>query len=233
MELRAIIWAWETALARALEHEPSLGRALRRSCRPVAAERRNDGRLTLVLGCWWPPDLHRLRQPAEGPRLDAALSEYLGDQVEVLVVPWPGGMAPPAPDPEPADVLPPDLLHGLPRAAREAAGPCESALQRLLFARAWARGVRLTCQHPVLNFRLDFAVPSARVAAEVVGWHGPRADRTARWEREQHLGSEAWRVLYFSGEEVHRDADRCAEQLASAVAARGGQPRGGRPGRPR
>jgi very-short-patch-repair endonuclease len=158
-------------------------------------------------------------------RLEAALSEYLGDQVNAVVVPWPGGMAPPAPDPEPTEVPAPDVLQGLPRAAREAAATCESALQRLLFARAWARGLRLVCQYPVLNFRLDFAVPSARVAAEVVGWLGPRPDRTARWEREQDLGSESWRVLYFSGEQVHREAERCVERIEAAV--------GGRPGRRR
>ena len=86
-----------------------------------------------MLGCWWPPDLNDLRQPASMSRLDAALSEFLDDQVRTTLVPWPGGMAPPQPGPEPDEVEPPDVLAGLPPQAREAAQPCESALQRLLF----------------------------------------------------------------------------------------------------
>src|SRR5215216_5384588 len=174
MELRRVVWSWETALARLVEREPPLGRSARRSCRPIAAERRDDGRLTLVLGCWWPPDLNDLGQPVGVSRLDAALSEFLDDQVRTILAPWPGGMAPPQPGPEPDEVAPPDILAGLPDEAREAARACESALQRLLFARAWARGLQLACQYPALNYRLDFALPRARVGAEVVGWEGPR-----------------------------------------------------------
>jgi very-short-patch-repair endonuclease len=218
VELRRVIWSWETALVRLLEREAPLGRATRRSCRPIAAERRADGRLTLVLGCWWPPDLNELRQPSNLPRLDAALSEFLDDQVTTTLAPWPGGMAPPQPEPEPDEVEPPDVLAGLPPEAREAARPCESALERLLFARAWARGLRLVCQYPALNYRLDFALPRARVGAEVIGWEGPRPGRTARWEREQQLGAEAWRVLYFSGAEVHREVERCVDELLAAQA---------------
>jgi very-short-patch-repair endonuclease len=217
VELRRVIWSWETAVARLLEREPGLGQAARRSCRPIAAERKEDGRLTLALGCWWPPDLAELRQPAGTSRLDAALSEFLDDQVRTQVVAWPGGMAPPQPGPEPDEVAPPDILAGLPPEAREAARPCESALERLLFARAWARGLRLVCQFPALSYRLDFALPRERVGAEVIGWEGPRPGRTARWEREQQLGAEAWRILYFSGAEVHRNVEHCVDALAAAT----------------
>jgi len=215
VELRRVIWSWETAILRLLEREPSLGRAARRSCRPIAAERKDDGRLTLVIACWWPPDLADLHSPASISRLDADLSEFLDDQVRTRVVPWPGGMAPPRPGPDPEEVPPPDVLAGLPLEAHEAARVCESALQRLLFARAWARGLRLVCQYPALNYRLDFALPQARVGAEVIGWDGPRPGRTDRWEREQQLGAESWRILYFAGQEVHRDVERCVDQLVA------------------
>jgi very-short-patch-repair endonuclease len=218
MELRRVIWSWETALLRLVEREPALGRATRRACRPIAAERRDDGRLTLVLGCWWPPDLRQLEQPASLSRLDAALSEFLDDQVQSRLAAWPGGMAPPEPGPEPDEVAPPDILGGLSAEARQAAQPTESALQRLLFAHAWRRGLRLVCQYPALNYRLDFALPRARVGAEVIGWDGPRAGPTARWERQQRLGAEAWRVLYFSGAEVHCRVERCVDRLEAASA---------------
>ena len=82
MELRRVVWAWETALLRLVEREPSLGRAVRRSCRPIAAERRADGRLTLAIASWWPPDLHELRVPASISRLDSALSEFLFERLD-------------------------------------------------------------------------------------------------------------------------------------------------------
>jgi very-short-patch-repair endonuclease len=223
MELRRVVWAWETALVRLVEREPLLGRAARRSCRPIAAERRADGRLTLTLASWWPPDLHELRVPASISRLDSALSEFLDDQVRTTIVAWPGGMAPPEPEPDPDEVAPPDLLAGLPPEAREQASACESALQRQFFAQAWRQGLRLVPQHPVLNYRLDFAAPRDRVGVEIVGWEGPRPGRTDRWEREQQLGAESWRILYFSGQEVHSDVDRCVQALARAVRGSGGR----------
>jgi very-short-patch-repair endonuclease len=68
-----------------------------------------------------------------------------------------------------------------------------------------------------LNYRIDFALPRERVGVEIIGWEGPRPGRTDRWEREQHLGAEAWRILYFSGAEVHRDAVRCVKVLGAAL----------------
>jgi very-short-patch-repair endonuclease len=213
VELRRVVWAWETVLLRLLERDAAIGRATRRSCRAVAAERRDDGRLTLALGCWWPPDLELLRQPATHARLEAALGEFLDDQVRLALVAWPGGMAPPRPGLEPDEVAPPDVLAGLPSEARETAAACESAIERLFFACAWRRGLRLTPQYPVLNYRIDFALPSERLGAEIIGWDGPRPRRTARWERDQQLGAEAWQIVYFSAAEVHRDAERCVAEL--------------------
>lgn len=216
MELRRVIWAWETALARLVEREPGLGRATRRSCRPIAAERRDDGRLTLALGCWWPPDLELLRQPVSQAHLEAALSEFLDDQVRPVLAAWPGGMAPPQAI-EPDEVDPPDVLGEVSPDARAAARACESALERLFFAHAWRRGLRLVPQYPALNYRIDFALPRERVGAEIIGWDGPRPGRTDRWEREQHLGAEAWQILYFSGAEVHRAPGRCVDGLADTL----------------
>jgi very-short-patch-repair endonuclease len=219
MELRRVFWAWETALARLVESDPEIGRPLRRSARPIAAERELDGRLTLALGCWWPPDLTHLTRPQAEHRLQAALSQFLEDQVNLLLVAWPGAQAQVADEAAAQaaeEIPPPDPLDGLPRRAREAAARCESALQRHLFGAAWRRGLELTCQYPILNFRLDFALPGERVAAEVVGWHGPRPGQVARWEREQELGAESWRVLYFAGVAVYENVERCVDALVAA-----------------
>jgi very-short-patch-repair endonuclease len=178
-----------------------------------------DGRLTLVLGCWWPPDLAELREPVAVSRLDAALSEFLDDQLHTILVPWPGGVAAPS-EPEPEEVEPPDVLAGLPLEVRQQAAACESALERLFFARAWTSGLRLACQYPVLSYRLDLALAKVRVGAEIVGWLGPHPGRMARWEREQQLGAESWRVLYFAGREVHHNVDKCVAQIIEAAGER-------------
>ena len=208
MELRRIIWAWDTLVLRLDADVPELGRPLRRAARPIAAERYADGRLLVVLGCWLRPDLDYLSDPTVVERLGAALSPMLEDQILPQVVSWPAGMAPAEAASGP-DVAAPDLLAGLPEPARLEAGACESALQRWFYAQAYRRGLRLECQYVVGHYRLDFVLPRYRVAAEVAGWearHGPR-------EREQQLGAERWRVAWFAGQEVHADVDRCVAAL--------------------
>jgi very-short-patch-repair endonuclease len=227
MELRRIVWAWDTLVLRLADAEPELGRPLRRSCRPIAAERHLDGKLAVVLGCWWPADLAYLADPDVRERLDAAISPMLEDEIATEVVTWPAGMA--AADGAADDLPAPPLLNGLPEAGREAAERCESALQRWFYAHAYARGLRLETQHVVEHYRLDFALPRYRVGAEVDGWearHGPR-------EREQQLGLHRWRVLWFGGKEVHANVERCVADLLrvlprEAVAATPRPP--GRPG---
>jgi very-short-patch-repair endonuclease len=213
MELRRIIWAWDTIVLRLHADEPALGRPLRRSCRPIAAERYADGLLRVVLGCWWPADLDFLSDPDLGERLDAALGAMLEDRIGTTVVSWPSGMARGVAASGVDDLPAPDLLVGVPEAVRLEAASCESALQRWFFGRAYARGLRLQCQYVVEHYRLDFALPRFRIAAEVAGWearHGPR-------EREQQLGAQRWRVLWFAGQEVHADADRCVAALLRLV----------------
>jgi very-short-patch-repair endonuclease len=201
--------------------QPDLGLPLSRSFRPLAAERHPDGRLATVLGCWWAPDLALFEDPLMRERLDHTLGPMLEDQVETQVVEWPAGMARSAASEE--EVPAPDLMGSLPPDARAQADACEGPLQRWFFARAYAQGLRLECQHVIDHYRVDFALPHSRVAAEILGWearHGPR-------DRERGLGDRAWRVLWFAGEEVHADADRCVAALKRAMSSR---PRGPAPG---
>ncbi len=235
MELRQIVWAWETMLARLQHDAPELGRPLGRSVRPLAAERQLDGRLLLVLGCWWPPDLVALREPLVRERLAEVLGAMLEDQLVCELVSWPAGMARAA-GPEPETVPAPDLLAHLPDALRQEAARCESPLQRWFYARACRRGLRLQCQYVIGHLRLDFALPRFRVAVEVGGWEARRGPR----EREEQLGAERWRLIWFSGREVHADADRCVSELLRVLPRqattppprrRPAAPRGARPHR--
>ena len=207
MELRQIIQAWQTLVLRLDADEPRLGRPLRRAAHPLAAERSADGKLLVVLGCWLLPDLEFLTDPDVGEQIAAALSRMLEDEIVVKVVSWPSGMAQAPPDA--ADVPAPDLLAGVPEVARIEAANCESALQRWFYARAYRRGLRPEIQYVVGHYRLDFAVPRYRVAAEVAGWDARQGPR----EREFQLGAERWRVAWFSGHDAHADVDRCVSAL--------------------
>jgi very-short-patch-repair endonuclease len=199
-------------VARLSDEAPGLGKPLARSCRPIAAERHPDGRLLTVLGCWWRSDLTELEEPVALQRLGELLGSMLEDEITTRVVAWPAGMAN-SPGSEAGEVPEPDLLAGVPQRSRTDADRCESALERWLFARAYSRGVQLECQYVIDHYRVDFALPRFRVAAEVLGWETHQGPR----ERERRLGEHRWRVLWFSGEEVHADVDGCVTTLARSL----------------
>lgn len=216
IELRRVVWSWESALARLHQAQPDLAEPLLRSTRPVAAERSPDGGLELVLGSWWRPDFERLGDPEIRRQLEVSLSQVLDDPVRLSVVLWPGvgGEAPTKAPPNP-----PDTFRGLPPSARQAASSCESMLQRRFFAGAWRRGLRLECQRPVLIYRLDFVVPRTLLGVEILAW---KAHATvAGWERVRDLGAEGWRIISFTGEEVYEDVERCIDELEDQLRGSG------------
>ena len=220
MELQRVIWSWDMLTRRLAEAEPDLGRALIRSCRPTAAQRYRDGRLLVVMGCWWPIDLHYLDREAIRLRLNSSLGNMLTDKVVTAFVLWPGGAAPADSFEAEVEQIPaPDVLEGLPDEAREEAAKCESVVQRLFFAKAYKKGLRLRTQHTMLTFRLDFAIPERRMGAEVMGWDwrtGP-SGAIERRERQEQLEQRGWQILFFSGSQVVSDADRCVATFAKAM----------------
>ncbi|MCC7104322.1 MAG: hypothetical protein IT307_04200 [Chloroflexi bacterium] len=215
MELRRVVWDWSTVEQRLLQSNPELGWPIRRSCRPIAAERHLDGKLTLVLGCWLRADQEVLEQPRNAAQLERSLSQYLDDPTTPVLLPWPGGQLNDPGLVELEDLTPPDILIGLPREARLEAAACESAIERSVFAHAWRAGLRLRCQFQALSFRIDLAQPAARVGLEILGWEGPRG-RTDRWERFQELGSERWRIVSVSGRAAYESPVGCVEDLVRA-----------------
>lgn len=195
------------------DEAPGIGLPLGRSCRPLAAERYSDGRLLAVLGCWWAPDVADLEDPVALQRLGEMLGSMLEDEIIARVVTWPAGMARSAPTGDTGEAAEPDLLTGVAPDSRADADRCESPLERWLFARAYNRGLQLECQYVVDHYRVDFALPRFRVAAEVLGWDARQGPR----ERERRLGEQRWRVLWFSGQEVHADADSCVAALTRGL----------------
>ncbi|MDO8670650.1 MAG: hypothetical protein Q7O66_04375 [Dehalococcoidia bacterium] len=220
MELQRIVWSWDMLSRRLAQAEPEMGNALMRSCRPIAAQRYRDGRLLIVLGCWWPTDQKYLDREVIRSRLNNSLGAMLTDKVVTAFVLWPGGAAPAdSLEAEGDQITPPDVLEGLPEEAREEAAKCESVVQRLFFARARKKGIDLSCQYPMLTFRLDFAIPERRTGAEVMGWDwraGPSGSNERR-ERQEQLEQRGWQSLFFSGSQVVSDADRCVATFAKAM----------------
>lgn len=222
LELQRIVWSWDSLVDRLRDRESSFHLALRRSCRPLEAERSADGTLMLVLGCWWPADLAALSSAAPRGDLGRVLGKMLEDRINVVLVSWPGGMATKTDGDQ--EYVAPDLLSGIPADAREEAALCESPVQRYFYAAAYRRGLRPRCQHVVLTYRLDFAFPERHVAAEVSGWNWHRLGRGAGMppERGDQLGVESWRVRWFSGGEVVADVGRCLDQLEGMFEASSG-----------
>jgi len=207
-ELRRFVWSYESLVDRLRASQPKLAGLLQSSCRPIAAERQPNGRLTLVLGCWSPTARQELQTPASVTILDAALKRLLDEPISVVIACWPGGNS--------ETDEPPDPLRDLPEAERAIGATCGSAIHRAFFAAAFKRRLHFRCQYPVLHYRLDFALPAERLGVEIGGWEWRRWARGRAGEyreREQALGAEGWRILWFTGQEALEDPARCLDQI--------------------
>lgn len=211
-ELQRFIWEWGSLIVRLQQADPTLADRLGRSARPIAAERRPDGRLLLILGDWVPTDRAALEEPVNLHRLQDSLKGLLEERIEVLVTGWPAGDG--VPD------HPPDPLAGLPDLVRAAGLDCGGVLKRVFFAAAAQQGIIFDCGYPVLNYRLDFALPRQRVGVEIEGWNWrawARPGAAERREREQSLGFEGWSILWFTGEEILRQRDRVVDEVTRLI----------------
>jgi very-short-patch-repair endonuclease len=214
-ELQRFVWEWTSLLDRLRRLNPRLEEQIGRSARPIAAERRPDGRLLLVLGCWVPADRAQLAEVDTLQRIEDGLKTLLDERISVLITEWPGG------DGEPGD--PPDPLGGLSESLRAIGLAASGALHRAFFAAAARRGIVFETGVPVLQYRLDFALPRQRLGVEIEGWNWRAWARpgAAEWrEREQSLGAEGWTILWFTGEEILHHRDRAVDDVAAALARR-------------
>src|SRR5581483_2866018 len=103
----------------------------------------------------------------------------------------------------------------------------QTPIEDLLSEAMGRRGVRARPQVKVGPYRVDFLIEQdgRRIAVEADGrdYHLPDRDRQ-RDEQLGRLGIDA--VLRFTGSEIWRDADACAERVASFLAAHPSRPRG-------
>ncbi len=102
----------------------------------------------------------------------------------------------------------------------------------------WPVAHEIHPQHAIGPYRADFAVlynrnktawmreclehmpGTVRIVVECDGhdWHERTKEQAARDKaRDRFLTSAGWRVLRFTGSEIHNDAIDCAEQVVSAI----------------
>ncbi len=254
-ELRRIVWDWEPVAARLRAVEPLEGFLFQLACRPIAADRQADGKLTLVIGCWLDRARRLLAEEDRRLRLSHRLNALFDDRLQLIVTRWPGGeleaddedaalldqaladlgagIPPDKALPSPAYANPPNPVGDLgpiDEAILAEARKCEGALDRLLFAELVKRGARPVCQFTILNYRLDLALPDRRIAADVDRWQ-PRTGRRPNEirTREAALEDEGWTYLTFAGAQVLQDPAGCVKRLLSARPGKGPAPPSGGP----
>ena len=72
---------------------------------------------------------------------------------------------------------------------------------------------------PGRKYRLDIALPDARLAIEVDGWewHGKhKGDFTRDRERQNLLTLHGWRILRFTAGQIRRDIQACIKMIEQA-----------------
>lgn len=72
---------------------------------------------------------------------------------------------------------------------------------------------------PGRKYRLDIAIPAARLAVEVDGWewHGKhKGDFTRDRERQNLLTLHGWRILRFTAGQIRSDVAGCVEMIKQA-----------------
>lgn len=91
---------------------------------------------------------------------------------------------------------------------------CQSPIEESFLAAAWNDGLRPTPQFPAGRFFLDFAFPESRVCVELDGhdYHKTKEQRTSDAQRQRWLEMNNWRVIRFTGTEVHKNVGSCVKQ---------------------
>lgn len=81
------------------------------------------------------------------------------------------------------------------------------------------RGFRFTKQHPILNYRLDFAFVDLKIAIECDGrgWHTPEKDAI----RDARLLALGWHTFRYSQDAIYASISRCVDDLIANLQSLG------------
>jgi len=126
-------------------------------------------------------------------------------------------------DPEQTDLL--QEMLGIDHATRQAMkleakiAKCESPMEVEFLKAVFVNAPDIVPQYEVGTFRVDFALPEQKIAVEVDGheFHSSREQRTKDAQRERVIERGGWRIVRFTGTEIHADAKACAEEFYKQV----------------
>lgn len=78
---------------------------------------------------------------------------------------------------------------------------------------------RLVPQVTVRNYRLDFLVEGSKIAVECDGYdhHKTKEQMANDYKRERYLISQGYTVIRFTGSEINKNPDGCAEELLELI----------------
>lgn len=94
---------------------------------------------------------------------------------------------------------------------------CESPIEAQ-FCQASSH-LDLDAQISVGPYRIDFAHIPSRIAVELDGhdFHKSRQQRTHDARRDRYLSEHGWRVVRFTGSEIHRDTKKCVAEVGRLI----------------
>jgi len=97
---------------------------------------------------------------------------------------------------------------------------CKSPIEKSFLWECHKCGVDPRCQFPVGPFFLDFAFPDDKICVELDGhdFHKTKEQRTADSQRQRWLELNDWRVIRFTGTEIHHNVASCVQQTIQFIA---------------
>jgi very-short-patch-repair endonuclease len=108
---------------------------------------------------------------------------------------------------------------GVDRAIRRRDATSESPLERRLADALDSQRIPYEREFAVSRMHVDFAFPHAHLAVECDGirYHGSADARARDARRDAQLARYGWRVLRFTGDEIHSDIDGCIRKIRDAL----------------
>lgn len=84
---------------------------------------------------------------------------------------------------------------------------------------------KLTPQHPIGRYRVDFAHISTMTAIELDGFasHSSTEDIAKDRKRQREIEEMGWHVIRFGGKEIHHNVAQCVKETIQILAGRMGQ----------
>lgn len=107
-----------------------------------------------------------------------------------------------------------DEITGRPRA--EDLSKCQSPIEKSFLEACYKAQLKPECQHPIGHFLADFAFPESRLVIELDGheFHKTKEQRTSDARRQRWIELNGWRVIRFTGTEIHKDVSGCVKQVS-------------------